>query len=198
MDGPAPEIVLEKARQAALGFMETFVCQKITARYRSESHPANWQPLDVVSNLVFENGKSKGEFGAVLVDLFSPATNAQFHYRRDSRAAGSNARMYEFEVARDNSHWAIHMASQTYQPAYRGAVWIDSVTSGVLRIEMEALGFPKSFPTDHVESATDYQYVRLSDAKAYLLPVHAETLSCQRGTNNCSRNTIDFLNYRKQ
>ncbi len=31
----------------------------------------------------------------------------------------------------------------------------------------------------------------------YLLPVHAETLSCQRGTPYCSRNTIDFRNYKK-
>jgi hypothetical protein len=33
--------------------------------------------------------------------------------------------------------------------------------------------------------------------KQYLLPVHSETLTCQRGTNVCSRNVIDFLNYRK-
>ncbi len=61
----------------------------------------------------------------------------------------------------------------------------------------QAFGFPADFPTDHVESATDYQYTRLGDAKQYLLPVHAETLSCQRGTTYCSRNTIDFRNYHK-
>jgi hypothetical protein len=89
------------------------------------------------------------------------------------------------------------MGSQGYSPAYKGSVWIDPQTGRVLRIEMEAYGFPESFPTDHVESATDYQYIRLGDAKQYLLPVHAETLSCQRGTNMCSRNTIDFRNYHK-
>ena len=62
---------------------------------------------------------------------------------------------------------------------------------------MQAYGFPDSFPTDHVESATDYQYVRLGDARQYLLPVHAETLSCQRGTSFCSKNAIDFRNYKK-
>ena len=59
------------------------------------------------------------------------------------------------------------------------------------------LRLPGSFPADHVESATDYQYIRLGDAKQYLLPVHAETLTCQRGSDLCSRNTIDFRNYRK-
>jgi hypothetical protein len=89
------------------------------------------------------------------------------------------------------------MASQEYSPAYRGSVWIDPQTARVLRIEMEAFGFPSTFPTDHVESATDYEYVRLGDAKQYLLPVHSETLSCERGTPNCSRNVIDFRNYHK-
>ena len=33
--------------------------------------------------------------------------------------------------------------------------------------------------------------------REFLLPVHAETLTCVRGTSNCSRNVIDFRNYRK-
>ena len=78
-----------------------------------------------------------------------------------------------------------------------GSATIDPQTARVMRIEMQAYGFPAEFPTDDVESATDYEYVRLGDAKQYLLPVHAETLSCQRGTAMCSRNTIDFRNYRR-
>jgi hypothetical protein len=38
--------------------------------------------------------------------------------------------------------------------------------------------------------------VLIGDAK-FLLPVHSEALSCERGTNGCSRNSIDFRNYRK-
>jgi hypothetical protein len=192
------------------------------ARFQSESHPANWQPLDVVStNVIYRGGKeeyrdlavngkpvkktmeeiggawSTGEFGTVLIDLLSPATDAQFRGMGDSRMAGVSTKKYDFEVKRENSHWTIHMASQTYNPAYKGTVWIDPATSRVLRIEMEALNFPDEFPTDHVESATDYQYIRLGDARQYLLPVHAETLSCQRMSNYCSRNTIDFRNYHK-
>lgn len=216
--------LIRKAADAALDFTETlpnYVCQEMMSRFQSETHPANWHALDVVTaNLVYENGKedyrnvtvngkpkksledtggawSTGEFGTVLIDLFSPATNATFHYRKDSRTAGVNTKEYDFEVTRENSHWSIHMASQTYQPAYKGSVWIDPQTSRVLRIEMQAFGFPEDFPTDHVESATDYQYIRLGDTKQYLLPVHAETLSCQRGTNYCSRNAIDFRNYHK-
>ena len=89
------------------------------------------------------------------------------------------------------------MGSQNYDPAYSGTVWIDPASARVMRIEMSARSFPSDFPSDDVESATDYEYVRLGDAKQYLLPVHSESLSCQRGTNDCSRNVIDFRNYRK-
>jgi hypothetical protein len=140
---------------------------------------------------------STGEFGTVLIDLFSPATAADFHFQRDSRTGGILAKMYEFAVARENSHWSVHAGSQMYVPAYSGAVWIDPKTSRVLRIEMSAKGMPGEFPLDQVESATDYDYIRLGDAQQYLLPVHAETLSCQRGSNLCAKNVIDFRNYHK-
>jgi hypothetical protein len=49
---------------------------------------------------------------------------------------------------------------------------------------------------DTVESAVDYSPVRIGTDTA-LLPVHAESLGCQRGANACSKNVIDFRNYRK-
>jgi hypothetical protein len=216
--------LIRRATDAALDFTETlpsYVCEEMVTRYASQSTPASWNPLDVVTmSVVYDNGKedyrniavngkpkksleetggawSTGEFGTVLVDLFSPATSADFIYQRNDRIAGIDTKLYNFAVKRENSHWQIHMESQSYQPAYKGSVWIDPQTGRVLRIEMQAVGFPDAFPTDHVESATDYQYVRLGDAKQYLLPTHAETLSCQRGTNLCSRNAIDFRNYHK-
>jgi hypothetical protein len=222
---PVGDPLIRKAADAAMDFTESlpdYVCQEMMARYQSMATPANWQAIDIVgAAVVYEKGKedyrdvtingkaikknieqldgawSTGEFGTILIDLFSPATAADFHYSRDSRSGGVSAKVYDFSVVRERSHWQISMASQTYDPPYKGSVWIDPATARVLRIEMQAYGFPDAFPTDHVESATDYQYTRLGDAKQYLLPVHAENLSCQRGSNFCSRNVIDFRNYHK-
>ena len=201
--------------------LPAYVCQEMMTRYQSEGKPVRWQPLDVVTmNLVYENGKedyrdinvngkpkksleesggawSTGEFGTVLIDLFSPATATDFKLNREARINGINTKLYDFSVTREHSHWDVHIGSQGFAPPYKGSVWIDPQTGRVMRIEMQAYGFPSSFPTDHVESATDYQYIRLGDAKQYLLPVHAETLTCQRGSDICSRNTIDFRNYHK-
>jgi hypothetical protein len=216
--------LIQKASDAALDFTETlpnYVVQEVASRYESTTSPPSWHAIDVVStDLVFENYKenyrnitingkptnkpleetgawSTGEFGTLLIDLFSPATDADFHYLRDGRTSGIDAKIYDFAVKRENSHWDIHFNSQSYTPAYVGSVWIDPKTGRVLRIEIEAKGFPSTFPADHVESATDYSYVRLGGEQQFLLPVHAEILSCQRGTNNCSKNTIDFRNYHK-
>ena len=217
--------LIRRATDAALDFTETlpnYVCTENMTRYQSDTARPNWQPIDVIgAEVVYENHQesyrnltrngrridkkmteldgawSTGEFGTVLIDLFSPATAADFHYRRDSRSSGIVAKVYDFSVDHPHSHWQISMASQSYLPAYKGSVWIDPATARVLRIEMQAVGFPADFPTDHVESATDYDYTRLGDTKQYLLPVHSESLSCQRGTNLCSRNAIDFRNYHK-
>ncbi len=217
--------LIRKATDAALDFTEglpNYVCTEQVARYQSESNPPSWQAIDIISaDVIYENQKetyknlavngrkinkkmeemdgawSTGEFGTILVNLFHPGTAADFHYKKDSRAAGIVSKVYDFNVDHQHSNWDIHFGGQSYQPAYKGSVWIDPQTGRVMRIEMQAYGFPSDFPTDHVESATDYEYTRLGDAKQYLLPVHSETLSCQRGSAFCSRNAIDFRNYHK-
>ena len=71
---------------------------------------------------------------------------------------------------------------------------MDPKTARVLRIEMQARNMPSDFPMDTVESAVDYSYVSIGGT-SFLLPVHAESLGCERGVNECSHNIIDFRNY---
>jgi hypothetical protein len=217
--------LIRRATDAAMDFTEglpNYVCKESMFRYHSETHTPNWQAIDIVStDVIYENhiesyknlainGKpvkksmdeldgawSTGEFGTVMINLFSPGTAADFRYKKESRSGGVLAKVYDFTVEHGNSAWEVHVGGQSYRPAYRGSVWLDPQTARVLRIEMAAYGFPQDFPTDHVELATDYEYTRLGDAHQYLLPVHSESLSCQRGTDMCSLNKIDFRNYRK-
>ena len=232
---PRPELVaeaqkppdprIEKAREQAATFTESlpnYVCQEQMARFASQTHVVNWQPLDIVSTeVIYENGKehyrklavngkptkkkieelggswSTGEFGTVLVDVLSPATAADFRFRRRARVANREAYVFDLDVDHEHSHWHMEGPSQYILPAYRGTIWIDKETARVLRIEMQAYHIPEEFPFDKVESATDYEFVRIGGDREFLLPVHSENLTCQRGTNNCSRNVIDFRNYHK-
>jgi len=221
---PADDPIIEKAKQATVAFTEklpNYVCKEFMARYESTRQPADWQALDVVStDIVYEGGResyrniavngkpfqkgmeqmsgawSTGEFGTMLLDLFAPWTAAEFHLRRRSTVAGVETRVYDFEVDRQHSQWHVQVASQSMLPAYKGSVWIEPATGKVLRLEMRARQLPERFPMDTVESAVDYDSVMIG-GKKFLLPVHAETLACERGTSNCSRNAIDFRNYHK-
>ncbi len=221
---PATDPYIDKARATAFAFEQKvpdFVCQEYMTRYESNARPASWNALDVVSaEVVFEDGHeryrnvavndkpahkdmeqldgswSTGEFASVLLDLFSSSTAAEFRFAKQSISAGVEARVYDFEVAQPNSHWHVRTPSQSLDPAYRGSVWIEPETGRVLRIEMQARSLPREFPLDTVEMAVDYENVRIGTGQ-FLLPVHAENLSCQRGTSNCGRSAIDFRNYHK-
>jgi hypothetical protein len=218
--------VIEQTRQVVFSFSETlpnYVVKQFTTRFATQmatGGKTSWQPLDnVTADVIMENGVeryknllvngkapreaiektgswSSGEFSSLMQDVFSSPTDAEFHGKRSTRIVNRDAFRYDFSVEQPNSHWHVEAASQTYLPAYTGTVWIDKENSRVLRIEMAATGVPRAFPLDTVESAVDYDYVLIGDSK-FLLPVHSEALSCERGTKECSRNVIDFRNYRK-
>jgi hypothetical protein len=219
---PSPtESLIERARDAAFEFSEklpNFICEEFMSRYTQRGRQEE-TALDVVSaELIYENAQesyrnvkindrptdkalqeiggswSTGEFATTLLDLFHPDTNAQFRSGGASTIAGFSAQVYDFQVRRENSHWTLHAGSQAVSPAYEGSVWVDPKTARVLRIEMQASNIPSDFPMDSVESAVDYSYVTIGE-KSFLLPVHAESLGCERGTNFCSHNVIDFRNY---
>ncbi|MGH9666742.1 MAG: hypothetical protein ACRD9L_20150, partial [Bryobacteraceae bacterium] len=135
-------------------------------------------------------------FGTILEDLLSPATQADFRYQHEDTVANRSAYMYNYTVEHRNSHWQVTVASQTVYPAYKGTLWIDKKTYRIMRIEMAAREIPEEFPLDTVETAVDYDFVRLGEHE-FLLPVHAENLSCERGSLDCSRNVLDFRNCHK-
>jgi len=220
-DDPVIEQAREKAAQFA-GQLPNFFCQQVTTRYESDHPREGWTPLDIVTaDVAYDNGqesyknikinnkpvnknmediggtRSSGEFASILEDLMSPDTGAIFRKNGSDTIVGRSTWVYTFEVPRERSHWRVEAPAQLYYPAFRGSVWIDKQTSRVLRIEQQAHNIPILFPFDTVETATDYDYVRLSTPQQYLLPVDAEVLSCLRGSSNCSRNKIEFRNYRK-
>ncbi len=213
---------IQQAREATFEFdqkLPNFVCQEIVTRYESITQHTDWHAQDLLQyDLVYEDGKedyrnpkingkavkagadkdsgswSSGEFGTLVVDLFHPSTAADFRPKGQETMNHHIAKVYSFAVDKDHSHWRIQGGAQWIMPAYKGTVWIDKDTHRALRIEMEAVNIPHAFILDHTESAADYDFVLIKEQKV-LLPTHAEVLSCERGTFNCSRNSIDFRNY---
>ncbi len=217
---------IDQAREEAFAFTETlpnYVVKQYTTRYAAQVARGNqtaWQALDHVTADVIEedgtekyknilvNGQpprvdvektgswSRGEFSSLQLDVLSPSTNAHFHGKQSTRIVNRAAFLYDFSVERPNSHWHIEAEGQSDQPGYTGSIWIDKENYRVLRIELSAQDLPRTFPLDTVESAVDYDYVFIGEGK-YLLPVHSEALSCAHGASGCTRNVIEFRNYKK-
>ena len=217
--------VIVDARLAANAFtteLPNYVVQQFTTRYFSVTYPQQWQAQDVVSaEVAYVKGKeeyrnisidgrptdgtpvektgawSMGEFGTTLVDILSPYTLARFAHRGDDRIAGRPAIVYDLAVEQPRSHWRIVAPDGSFcYPAYKGAIWIDKETHRVLRIEQQAIEMPADFPQDRIESTLEYGYVNIENVQ-YLLPVRSENVGCTVDTMNCTRNIIEFRNYRK-
>jgi hypothetical protein len=216
--------IVVKAREAAAEFsgsLPNFFCRQLTTRYESDRPKNGWQALDTISaDVAYEDGHesytnvkvgskaqksmedvggnwSTGEFASLLDDLFHPATAATFRKTGQDTIAGRGATTFTFEVARERSHWRVSVGGQLYYPAFRGTIWVDRETSRVLRIEMESRNMPLLFPLSKTEEAVDYEFVRLATAQPFLLPANSEVLSCDQGSPHCTRNRIEFRNYRK-
>ena len=216
--------LVERTRDWAATFtngLPNFLCQQSTTRYVEQTRSEGFQPIDVVTaKVLYEDGREKyseitvggrhtnksmmeiggststGEFASVLSGLFEPASQTEFKFYQSTTVAREAAAIYDFKVALHNSNWTIQVGGQTLRPAYSGSIWIDKASAQVRRIEMQADNVPKDFPDDTIASAVDYEEVPLGTAK-FLLPVHAENLSCQRGSSICTKNAIDFRDYHK-
>ena len=214
----------QQAREAAATFLESlpnYVCQEQTTRYISETRQPSWSVVDIVSaEVVYDdhqesyrnlqiNGRptkkspedsgawSTGEFGTILGNLFAPQSATDFKYVQEDTIAHRAASVFDFKVQRVRSSWKIWVPGQYVVPSYKGSVWIDKQTGQALRIEMQAREVPEAFPEITVETAVDYDAISLGTADKFLLPVHAEALSCWRNSNDCQRNVIEFRNYHK-
>jgi hypothetical protein len=217
--------IIEQARDAAFTFSETlpnYVVKQLTNRYASETASrgrTSWTPLDIVTtDLVYEDGKerytnvmvngkptkyieqtgswSEGEFASMLQAILAPQTNADFRNQRPVTIVNRPAYKYDYTVEQPRSTWTLHADGQTYAPSYTGSIWVDKQTYRVLRIEIAARNLPRNFPLDSAESSIDYDFVMIGDKKV-LLPADADSLSCVRGTSDCTKNHTEFHNYRK-
>jgi len=216
--------IIGQARDAAdrlTDGLPNFIVRQSTTRYFSRVLPPHWQVLDVVTaevasvggkedyRNIMVNGKpstrpiektgawSTGEFQTTLESLLNPYTAAAFRKTKDDTFDGRPAYTYDFSVQQVNSDWDIHAPDGSKAtPAYSGTVWIDKGTFNVVRIEEQTGPLPSSFPFDKAESAVEYGFVRI-DGKTYPLPTHSEILTCQRGSSTCTKNEINFQNYRK-
>ena len=201
--------------------LPNFICREVMTRTVQQGSYHGWRTLDVVeADVVYENRQenyrnirvnghtvkhnidqlegswSMGEFASALLSVFVPSSQTRFQFSRLSNITGRHAKVYQFSIRAQNSHWQISAAQKTITPAYNGSVWIDGKTSQVMRIEKHAVDLPEDFGLHTIEMTVDYNRIRISGTE-HLLPVRSENLGWWRATDRCVLNKIEFRNYRK-
>ncbi|MBK5292526.1 MAG: hypothetical protein JJE04_12730 [Acidobacteriia bacterium] len=223
---PGEDPVIFRARLSAFrfaGHLPDFLCTQLTKRHTSSTFKPKWKVEDRVSaEVVYEHGQetyrdikingkpvkkknaaeesgawSSGEFGSLLLSLLTYQTDARFVLAKP--AEGESARStvkYNYTVEQKNSKWRVEYEGYRIMPAFKGQMWVEPATGRVERLEMKARLLPKDYAMDVVEMTVDYGVVRIGE-KDYYLPLKSENLACQKDTFHCSRNEIEFKNYRK-
>ena len=199
-----------------------FVCKQVTRRYFDPLGHENWRSSDtLISKLSYAEQKEKyevimangqavlnksiesfggttssGEFGSLLKYIFAPKSDAEFHWDRWGRIRGHVTHVFTFAVDQAHSEWGIldGESKQQIVPAYNGYIYVDRDTSQVLRVFMQSVDIPASFPIQLAQTQLDYDFADLS-GRPFLLPLKAE-IRLNRGRFQ-SKNDVEFRSYQK-
>lgn len=141
---------------------------------------------------------SSGEFGALLSSLFAYQAKTEFNQTGTEKFNGRESKVFDFRVRKVNSNSELsdRTSGRSVVAGYRGTVWIDIETKGVLRIELAHENIQPGFPITLAENSVDYDWVLIAGQR-YLLPVRAEVLLGRDADREYSRNEIQFRQYQK-
>jgi hypothetical protein len=199
--------LIAELREYALNYdksLPDFLCTQVTRRFYDPAGLDYWVSADTITaklsyfqhkeekKILFVNNKyedidweklggatSTGEFGDMLREIF-----------RKKRT-----HVIRYHVSQANSKWGIvYEKSMSVRPAYTGLIYADAANGMIMRVTLEALDLPTSFPIQSARNQLDYDYTEIS-GNTFLLPLRAEVR--MREGRLQVRNDIEFRNYRK-
>jgi hypothetical protein len=160
------------ARQAGdkLTIQLTYFGQKEKYKLLTVDGAPTSRPFESLEGLV-----SGGEFGTMLFRAFDPASAAEFHWKGWTTIAKRRAGLYAYRVEHAHSHHTLGYDTasgelRTITVAHQGVVALDSETSMVLRLTLEAADIPPGFPILKAANSMEYGFIDIS-GRSYLLPV---------------------------
>ena len=204
--------------------LPNFICVEVTTRSVDQAGNGNWKRRDSMAELLTYhdshetrstlevNGKrssikradmnsswptSVGEFGALLSLVFAPSSKTHFEWKEAGTLGDGSGtlQVLSYRVAHENATLDLAESNNTIGVGFHGLVYIDSSTSGIRRITVEADDLPRTFSMHAAAMTVDYDYVAIS-ARDYLLPIRS-TVSLQRHHKQIELNEIAFRNYRR-
>ena len=219
------QTIVADARKRALEYgksLPNFLCVEVTSRSINAGGKGNWKQRDSIAELLRYrdeqesrttlevNGKkssitrgemnstwplSVGEFGGMLNEVFQESSKADFQWKEAATLDNGTVQVFSYRVAKENATLSLSDGNHRIGVGFHGLVYIDSATSGVRRITLEADDLPRNFSMHAAEMTVDYGFSAIG-TRDCLLPQRA-TVSVTRGHNDVELNEIAFRSYRR-
>jgi hypothetical protein len=201
-----------------------FICTEVTRKYVDPSGLEFWQTQDTITaRLTYfeqkENYKvtlvndryvdlpydavggasSTGDFGSLLRSTLSPKTDALMEFDHWATLRGKRTYVFSYRISSANSDYSIDWQRQQHIIiGYRGLIYVDkdadTERARVLRITMEAIDIPPTFPVQQASTILDYDNVKIGD-REFVLPLKAEVR--MRHDKYLTKNVKEFRLYRR-
>ena len=202
--------------------LPNFVCLQVTKRYVDPSATENFRLTDTIAErlsyfdhkedykVISVNGTpltnrkheqlggatSSGEFGSMLLEIFSPESRTDFHWERWGKWGGHVAHVFSFRVEQSYSKYNItaEEVKRTITVGYHGLIYADRDTSAVIRITMDADDIPSDFPIRSAGESLEYDTVTIS-GNQFILPTKVDMR--MRDGKTLMKNLAEFRLYNK-
>jgi hypothetical protein len=217
--------MLAAIRENAINYTKSlpnYICGRVTRRHIDPSGTEFWREADrvyeqltffdqeeklkvisvsgkLVSNVEHDQlggARSKGEFGYLLFEIFSPETDTEFHWERWATLREKRMAVFGFRVRQSRSKYSIYHQQSRRQivAGYSGLVYADKATNQVMRIAMHCEDMPADFPIQEVSVTLDYDPTLIGD-QTFVLPLKSDLRS--REGRFMVWNETEFKSYRK-
>jgi hypothetical protein len=217
---------IHHARVYALNYtahLPDFLCNETVERFEDIGAKGNWRQKDVLGvrlgyldhaedyKLMTVNGKptkltfqsvrgawSQGEFGSLMLEIFDPATHAQFRWDHWTHLRKRATQVYSYRVRTNDSHYKLAYGTGSVPTEVmvgeEGFVYLDGESSDISRVTDQAADIPLDFPVYQAIRVVDYALQDVG-GKLYFLPLHAEV---HMGAGELhTKNEVAFSNFRK-
>jgi beta-barrel assembly-enhancing protease len=138
-----------------------------------------------------------GEFGVDLSSVFASSSRTSFKFRDGVDPSLPSAAVFDFHIEKANSKFLLNVGNLHARSGIDGSLWIDSHNSKLLRMDFNTIDIEQNFPIKDFSGRISFGDVNIADAGHFLLPVASETVECQRNSNRCYRNVLEFRDCRK-
>lgn len=217
------QAVISEIREYAMNYstsLPDFICTEVTRRYYDPTGTEFWRTADTITarltyfeqkesykltlmnnqyvDLPYEavgGASSRGEFGTLLRETLSRKADALIEFDHWATLRGKRTYVFSYRISSGNSEWSIlWQRSDRIIVGYKGLIYVDKATHMILRITLQAVDIPASFPVQEASTVLDYDYVKISD-RDFLLPLKAVVR--MRHDKELTKNDKEFRLYRK-